>query len=144
MYHTATNQLSTLRQITRATRQKIKKQTGLQVMLILSPHSLPMQCPEELLSVVAAALNMSEAHFSKKARTRAICEMRFIAAYLLRRHYPHLTLLQIGNLLGGRDHTFAIYCITRTRLLLQTKDPKFSAKYFTVLKSIKRWLQNEG
>jgi chromosomal replication initiator protein len=64
--------------------------------------------PERILNVVAERFAVrSDALFGKR-RTRSIAMPRQIAMYLVRQ-LTELSLVEIGRLFGGRDHTTVIY-----------------------------------
>jgi chromosomal replication initiation ATPase DnaA len=60
-----------------------------------------------------------------KSGKQEITEKRFIAATLLRKHAPGLTLKNIATLLGRTDHTTVRNMFIRTEELIDTKDEKF-------------------
>ena len=137
----AAQQTSLVRHITRAAQQQIKQQTGMRVTLVLCAPGKPGKTPEEMLLVIAGALKMSPDCYGLKDRSRNVSELRFIAALFLRKHFPALTLQQIGVLFGGRDHSSVLYCLARAKVLLAIKDLMFCKKYATALKSGNQWLQ---
>ena len=83
---------------------------------------------------------MSPACYKAQSRTRNISELRFVATIFLRKHFPAVTLKQIGELFGGKDHSSVIYCYARAKVLLAIKDPSFTKKYVMALKSVNQWL----
>ena len=130
MYYAATQQISAARHIARSAQQQIKMKTGMRVNMVLYSPEADAQTPEEMLRVIAKALGMSPDSYKLKNRERYIVELRFIAALLLRRNFPKMTLHQIGTLFGGQDHTSII------------GDPRFVTKYNTALQSVNLWLKN--
>lgn len=68
--------------------------------------------PDEVIDIVCEHFNLQRAKVCGKPRYRYIVEARMIAAYLLRsdRHL-NLSLSQIGDLLGGRDHSTVMHSV---------------------------------
>ena len=78
--------------------------------------------PEKLISLVAAEWKTTVEALISKSRTKHIAEPRQVAMYLLR-HETNASLPQIGEALGGRDHTTVIYGIEKiTGEILIKKD----------------------
>jgi chromosomal replication initiation ATPase DnaA len=59
--------------------------------------------------------------FTKNSRQRHIVDARHIVYYMLKK-YTGLTLLQIGQLIGSKDHTTVIHGIEKVRNLLLACD----------------------
>ena len=51
-------------------------------------------------------------------RTQDVIRPRQVAAFLMRRHCPHLSYPAIGLLMGGRDHTTALHAKRKIEALL--------------------------
>lgn len=68
--------------------------------------------PNQLLSLVAAEWHTTVDALTGKSRARQIAEPRQIAMYLLRNE-TNASLPQIGEALGGRDHTTIMYGIDK-------------------------------
>lgn len=69
-----------------------------------------------------------------KSRARKIARARQIAMYLVRMHTP-MTLPQIGNYFGKRDHSTVLHAIWRVIELMQ-KDAEFAAKVESIRQSL--------
>ena len=110
-------------------------------MVLYSPEA-DAQTPEEMLRIIAIALGMNPDAYKLKTRERHIVELRFIAAVLLRRNFPKMTLHQIATLFGGQDHTSVMSAVARANDLIYTGDPRFVKKYNTALQSVNLWLKN--
>lgn len=58
----------------------------------------------------AQTFHVTEADLTGRGRARHIAEARQAAAYVLRQRTP-LSLVEIGKLLGGRDHTTMLHAV---------------------------------
>jgi len=134
--------MSATRHIARAAQQEIKTKTGMRVTLVLCPSDNPRKTPEQLLWVVAQALKMSPENYYIKNRKREIVELRFVAALLLRRYFPAITLKQIALLFGGQDHTSVMNALTRAQNLLYTQDPAFTNQYDHAYNKVHQWIND--
>ncbi len=78
---------------------------------ILNLPASPLQVnPKRILESVAQVFGVEVADLQKSSRQRTVSRLRQIAMYLLRRH-TNLSLAQIGQLLGGKDHTTVLYAV---------------------------------
>jgi len=76
----------------------------------------------QLLSLVAAEWHTTVDQLTGKSRARQVAEPRQVAMYLLRNE-TNASLPQIGEVLGGRDHTTIMYGIEKvTNELIGKKD----------------------
>lgn len=76
----------------------------------------------QLLSLVAAEWHTTVDQLTGKSRARQVAEPRQVAMYLLRNE-TNASLPQIGEVLGGRDHTTIMYGIEKvTNELMDKKD----------------------
>ncbi len=64
--------------------------------------------PERILQAVAHYYGLEVSVLTGKSRKREATQARHLAMYLLR-HYLHLPLKTIGQLMGGRDHTTVLH-----------------------------------
>ena len=69
----------------------------------VAPQRKPCSAPR-LVEIVARHFQLELAELTGQRRTRAVADARHIAMYLLREDLA-LSLPQIGQMLGGRDHT---------------------------------------
>ena len=68
--------------------------------------------PERILEAVAGYYNVSLEELRGKARDKRIVRPRQMAMYLLREE-TELSLVDVGGLLGGRDHTTVLHSIEK-------------------------------
>jgi chromosomal replication initiation ATPase DnaA len=140
MNSTNITEMASLRQIARAAQREMRKATGREITFLLFSENRKEKTPEKMLQVLASALHAAHNCFSQKRRTRQLAELRFIATLLLRKHFPQITLQQIGAMFGGMDHTSIIYGYTRGTDLLATGDTSFTQKFKAAQCAVHSWL----
>lgn len=143
MNYNFTGQLHTARTITRAAEHRIKNLTGVKVSLLACPDYHRNKTPEQLMRIVAAALNMGFVDYRKKSRQREVVELRFITAHLLTIFFPGITLVQISACFGGQHHTSIMNGLEKVKRMLTTDNERFATKYDIALKSVNRWIRKE-
>jgi len=74
--------------------------------------------PEQVIQAVAAIFDLPIERLLSRERSRAVALPRQIAMYLLRQE-SNLSLPQIGESLGGRDHTTVMYGCEKIAELLE-------------------------
>jgi chromosomal replication initiator protein len=84
--------------------------------LLPQARTLP---PEKVVDVVARAFNLTVEHLLGRDRSREVALPRQVAMYLLREE-ANVSLPQIGEVLGGRDHTTVMYAIEKIADKLET------------------------
>jgi chromosomal replication initiator protein len=77
--------------------------------------------PDEIVRRVAEAFGISEDRMLGRDRSRQIALPRQIAMYLMREE-ANISLPQIGEALGGRDHTTVMYGCDKVAELLEQDD----------------------
>lgn len=86
----------------------------------LLPHRNDIQ-PEEIVRHVAERFGVTVDRILGRDRSKQVALPRQIAMYLLREE-ANCSLPQIGNTLGGRDHTTVMYGCDKIAELLETDD----------------------
>jgi chromosomal replication initiator protein len=82
--------------------------------------------PERILTLVSERFGVkTEALFGKR-RTRSVTQPRQVAMYLMRQ-LTDLSLVEVGNLFGGRDHTTVLYACEKVGLQI-SDDAVFAEK----------------
>jgi chromosomal replication initiator protein len=76
--------------------------------------------PDTVVGVVARAFNLTVERLLSPDRSRAVALPRQIAMYLMRE--TNLSLPQIGQALGGRDHTTVMYACDKVADMLERDD----------------------
>ena len=82
--------------------------------------------PERILSVVAERYGVRIEAICGQRRTQTIALPRQVAMYLMRQ-LTDLSLVEIGRLMGGRDHTTVSYACDKVATLM-TNDPPTAEK----------------
>jgi chromosomal replication initiator protein len=77
--------------------------------------------PEHIVGVVAHAFGIERDRLVGRERTQEIALPRQVAMYLLREE-THQSLPQIGQTLGGRDHTTVMYACDKVASLIENDD----------------------
>ena len=77
--------------------------------------------PDDVLEAVSRSFGISNDRLLGRERTREVALPRQIAMYLLREE-GGISLPQIGEMIGGRDHTTVIYACDKVNNLMETDD----------------------
>jgi chromosomal replication initiation ATPase DnaA len=131
----------TARHIARQTDNPIKKQNGAALSLMVCPPEAKQKTPQDMMQKIATILHMSPECYQLKIRQRDLVDLRFIAAHLLRRYFPRITLHAIAYYFGGQDHSTIINALRKTDDLLQSNDLCFTAKYYHVSRVVNEWIK---
>jgi chromosomal replication initiator protein len=86
----------------------------------LIPHKTEIK-PEDIIDRVAAKFGLPIVRILSSERSREVALPRQIAMYLLREE-AKLSLTQIGETLGGRDHTTILYGCEKIADMLERDD----------------------
>ena len=76
--------------------------------------------PEKIIELVAREWKITEDDLLGRDRSQKIAEPRQVAMYLMRKE-TDASLPQIGEVLGGRDHTTVMYAIEKIANQIETK-----------------------
>ncbi len=76
---------------------------------------------EQIIATVAQAFDLPVERLLSRERTRRVALPRQVAMYLLREE-AHISLPQIGEALGGRDHTTVMYGCDKVSELIEQDD----------------------
>lgn len=85
------------------------------------------QLTETILSSVARALSLKVSDIVSPSRKSELAEARQIISFILEKHST-LSFREIGQILGGRDHSTILVASRTCQDHLHTKDKKFMAK----------------
>jgi chromosomal replication initiator protein len=77
--------------------------------------------PEKIIELVAREWQTSVELLLSRDRSKKVAEPRQVAMYLMRKE-TDASLPQIGEVLGGRDHTTVMYAIEKIAGEIETKD----------------------
>lgn len=100
------------------THQPLTPELALQALEDMVAHARPQVTPESVLQVVADFYNLSVEELKSASRRQSVVRPRQIACYLLRQE-AGASLPQIGQWLGGRDHTTILHACERIAALLE-------------------------
>jgi chromosomal replication initiator protein len=106
------------------TRQPIDIQLAeraLQDLIPQTEHEIP---PPLILEETAAYFQLSTGDLVSKSRSRPLTQARHIAMYLMR-ECTGLSLVKIGEIFGGRDHTTALHGIKKVEDEMRSRDDTF-------------------
>jgi len=82
--------------------------------------------PDRIVGAVSDRFGIKSDAICGKRRTRSIALPRQVAMYLMRQ-LTDLSLVEIGRMFGGRDHTTVIYACEKVGVML-TEDSQFADK----------------
>lgn len=77
--------------------------------------------PRRVVEMVANAFGLTSAELTGRGRTREVALPRQVAMYLLREE-GNVSLPQIGEMLGGRDHTTVMYACEKVADMMERDD----------------------
>lgn len=80
--------------------------------------------PQLILEETASYFQLSTADLMSKSRSRPLTQARHIAMYLMREN-TGLSLVKIGEIFGGRDHTTALHGIKKVEADMRARDATF-------------------
>jgi chromosomal replication initiator protein len=80
--------------------------------------------PQLILEETAGYFQLSTADLMSKSRSRPLTQARHIAMYLMREN-TGLSLVKIGEMFGGRDHTTALHGIKKVEADMRARDATF-------------------
>jgi chromosomal replication initiator protein len=106
------------------TRQPIDIQLAeraLQDLIPQTEHEIP---PPLILDETATYFQLSTGDLVSKSRSRPLTQARHIAMYLMR-ECTGLSLVKIGEIFGGRDHTTALHGIKKVEDEMRSRDDTF-------------------
>ncbi len=80
--------------------------------------------PQLIMDETAAYFSLSTGDLMSKSRSRPLTQARHIAMYLMREN-TGLSLMKIGEIFGGRDHTTALHGIKKVEADMRARDTTF-------------------
>jgi chromosomal replication initiator protein len=94
---------------------------ALQDLIPQTEHEIP---PALILEETATYFQLSTGDLVSKSRSRPLTQARHIAMYLMR-ECTGLSLVKIGEIFGGRDHTTALHGIKKVEDEMRSRDDTF-------------------
>jgi len=128
--------------IIKAAEMAIAELTNKEVVLIVKPMDSPAGKPEEMMRVIALALELTMDDYFE-GRQRKYVDLRCLAALFINRYYAHLPLKKTSQLMGGLDHTSIINYMTRAKHYLGSNEDVFCDKYEKVKTAIAQWIKEQ-
>lgn len=110
--------------------------------LLNSPVQMTKTTPELVVDIVAATFEVPVQALMVPTRRRQVSFPRQVAMYLVRQ-YTNLSLPQIGQLFGGKDHTTVLYACEKIAQK-RDSDPKFAQLLAQIKDRIHRSAQELG
>jgi len=78
--------------------------------------------PGEVLNTVAQYFNLKTGQLKGPKRAKPIVVPRQIAMYLIRTELEDVSLIEVGRLFGGRDHTTVMHSVKKITKMLSTSE----------------------
>jgi len=100
------------------TQQPLTPELAAQALKDMVARARPQVTPESILQAVADFYNLSVEELTGTSRRQSVARPRQVACYLLRQE-AGASLPQIGQWLGGRDHTTVLHACERIAALLE-------------------------
>jgi len=82
---------------------------------IAAPSPLSIIRPDYILSAVAEAFQVTVADIIGQRRTKTVSTARHYAMYMIHANNAAITLCEIGNRIGGRDHSTVLYAVNKIK-----------------------------
>ena len=77
--------------------------------------------PDDIINNVCAYYKIKPTQIKSQKRDASLVRARQIAMYVLKKDLD-LTYVEIGNMLGGRDHTTVMHGVEKVEKMIETKD----------------------
>lgn len=125
-------ELNTIHELMAQCEADIKRRTGVSVRVHMSMIDNSDVSPSAVLQVVADSLGMTMQDYTAQTRKARHVLLRQMASVFLRRHFPDMSLRQIGDYFGGKDHASVLHAIRRSESFLENQDELFVTKYKSI------------
>ena len=93
--------------------------------------------PEEILEFICRECNVNIDAVRGKSRKGPVAQARHISIYFIRKHLSNLTLKEIGETFGGKDHSTILHSIKAVDIQMET-DKSFLAKVEEIEKKLNK------
>ncbi|MGB3131791.1 MAG: chromosomal replication initiator protein DnaA [Saprospiraceae bacterium] len=93
--------------------------------------------PEEILEFICRECNVNIDAVRGKSRKGPVAQARHISIYFIRKHLSNLSLKEIGETFGGKDHSTILHSIKAVDIQMET-DKSFLAKVEEIEKKLNK------
>jgi chromosomal replication initiator protein len=100
---------------------QVLAERALQDLIPQTEHEIP---PQLIMEETAQYFSLSTGDLTSKSRSRPLTQARHIAMYLMR-ECTGLSLVKIGEIFGGRDHTTVLHGIKKVEEEMRARDQTF-------------------
>jgi chromosomal replication initiator protein len=100
---------------------QVLAERALQDLIPQTEHEIP---PQLIMDETAQYFSLSTGDLTSKSRSRPLTQARHIAMYLMR-ECTGLSLVKIGEIFGGRDHTTVLHGIKKVEEEMRARDQTF-------------------
>lgn len=126
-----------------AAEKKILQRIGKVVLLALKGGKPITEDAFSLMQYVAAALGMTVDDVYAATNARVNTDLRGLVVWAIREYYPDLTMANIAQLIGRRDHTRVSGLVRRHYHYLHTKEREYVAKYKQACAGVQKWVTDK-
>lgn len=140
----STSKINKVNAIIRIAEHDIYAETGVKMRLMIAPQITgenELVDPYDLLSVVANSLGMLPTDYQYKSRQRQYVTLRMLGAYFLKVNRRDLSLQQIADLIGYKEHSMVMHCLETVQNYMDTQDKIFMYSYNKALNAVTQWLE---
>lgn len=118
----------------------ILDQTGIKMrLLIMNGAPKRKGTPEDLLTVIAASMEMMYQDYCHPSKRFEYSRLRSLGVHFLRVYFPKMSLKMIGEYMGGMDHSSIIYYLKKVQKLIDEGEQYFMQDYDNALTVITQW-----
>jgi len=125
MINANSDQLEYVTGILRFTEKQILANTGLRIKLECVKFQEPDYPARRMFQLIVSELGYDILDICGPSRKREFVCLRIICADILRKHYPKMTLKEIGAMLGGRDHSSIVHYFNEARNMESTENEHY-------------------
>lgn len=93
--------------------------------------------PERIIELVSNACGYTSEQVLMRDHKQPKPKIRFVICNLIRLHHPRMSLVMIGEFVGGRDHATVLNAFYQHKDLLEVKDPEYTQIWEVAKESLK-------
>jgi chromosomal replication initiation ATPase DnaA len=133
-----TDKIAYVTEVMRMAEKQIKVHTGHELKLMVTDYVVPEINHISLYETLLEHLCMTDEDIKGRNKQRSYTEARVICSMIIKKHYPELSLSQIGAIVG-KDHSTIVYHLQNGEVWLETNE-SFKKKYNSVLHRVNLWI----